>query len=295
MKRLFIRYKALLGILFLCLSLFSVNVFAETPECSTVQKVKHPIRILAIGNSFSQDAVEQYLYELAAAEDIPVVIGNLYIGGCTLAKHLKNANKDLPHYEYRKIINGVKTEKNSVKLSDALKDENWDYISMQQASGVSGIYKTYEESLPQLVAYVKAHATNKHVKLMLHQTWAYAANSDHGEFPNYNCNQMTMYKALVDSYNKAAKLVKIKIIIPSGTAIQNGRTSSLGDTFNRDGYHLELTYGRYTAACTWFEKIFKKNVIGNTFAPAGVSDKVKSIAQRAAHAAVLRPSEVTPL
>ena len=37
--------------------------------------------------------------------------------------------------------------------------------------------------------------------------------------------------------------------------IQNGRSTALGDTFNRDGYHLELTYGRYTAACTWFETL----------------------------------------
>ena len=44
---------------------------------------QEPVRILAIGNSFSQDAVEQNLHELAAAEGIPTIIGNMYIGGCT--------------------------------------------------------------------------------------------------------------------------------------------------------------------------------------------------------------------
>ncbi|MCS2584840.1 hypothetical protein NXY00_19810 [Bacteroides sp. BFG-551] len=29
----------------------------------------------------------------------------------------------------------------------------------------------------------------------------------------------------------------LSLLIPSGTAIQNGRTSFLGDAFNRDGYH----------------------------------------------------------
>ena len=33
------------------------------------------VRILAIGNSFSQDAVEQYLHELAEAEGISTIIG----------------------------------------------------------------------------------------------------------------------------------------------------------------------------------------------------------------------------
>ena len=41
------------------------------------------IKVLAIGNSFSQDAVEQYLYELAAAQGDSLVIGNAYIGGCS--------------------------------------------------------------------------------------------------------------------------------------------------------------------------------------------------------------------
>ena len=39
------------------------------------------VKILAIGNSFSQDAVEQYLHELAEAEGISTIIGNMYIGG----------------------------------------------------------------------------------------------------------------------------------------------------------------------------------------------------------------------
>ena len=35
------------------------------------------VKILAIGNSFSQDAVEQYLHELAEAEGISTIIGNM--------------------------------------------------------------------------------------------------------------------------------------------------------------------------------------------------------------------------
>ena len=49
------------------------------------------VRILAIGNSFSQDAVEQYLHELAEAEGISTIIGNMFIGGCSLERHVKNA------------------------------------------------------------------------------------------------------------------------------------------------------------------------------------------------------------
>lgn len=258
-------------------------------------KKNKTIHILAIGNSFSQDAVEQYLYELAEAEGISVVIGNLYIGGCSLETHLENATNDSPAYDYRKIENGNKTNRPKTRLAEAITDEKWDYISLQQVSGNSGQYETFEKSLPGLAEYVNAHATNRKMKLMLHQTWAYAKNSTHNAFPNYDKDQVKMYESLVDAIDRAADLVDIDIIIPSGTAIQNGRTSCIGDHFNRDGYHLETTYGRYTAACTWFEKIFKKNVTRNSYTPEGVDAYKIEIAQQAAHAAVKNPEEVTVL
>ena len=253
------------------------------------------VRILAIGNSFSQDAVEQYLHELAEAEGISTIIGNMFIGGCSLERHVKNARDNAPAYAYRKIgTEGKKREKGKMSLETVLADEDWDYVSLQQASPFSGMYETYEASLPELIEYVKARLPKK-TKLMLHQTWAYASTSKHSGFKNYNCNQLTMYQAIADAVKKAAKANKIKIVIPSGTAIQNARTSFIGDHLNRDGYHLDVKVGRYTAACTWFERIFKHNVVGNPYAPEGLDEARKAVAQKAAHAAVKHPYKVTDL
>ena len=253
------------------------------------------VRILAIGNSFSQDAVEQYLHELAEAEGISTIIGNMFIGGCSLERHVKNARDNAPAYAYRKIgTDGKKREKGKMSLEAVLADEDWDYVSLQQASPFSGMYETYEASLPELIEYVNARLPKK-TKLMLHQTWAYASTSRHSGFKNYNCNQLTMYQAIADAVKKAAKANKIKIVIPSGTAIQNARTSFIGDHLNRDGYHLDVKIGRYTAACTWFERIFKHNVVGNPYAPEGLDEARKTVAQKAAHAAVKHPYKVTEL
>ena len=253
------------------------------------------VRILAIGNSFSQDAVEQYLHELAEAEGISTIIGNMFIGGCSLERHVKNARDNAPAYAYRKIgTDGKKREKGKMSLEAVLADEAWDYVSLQQASPFSGMYETYEASLPELIEYVKARLPKK-TKLMLHQTWAYASTSKHSGFKNYNCNQLTMYQAIADAVKKAAKANKIKIVIPSGTAIQNARTSFIGDHLNRDGYHLDVKIGRYTAACTWFERIFKRNVVGNPYGPEGLDEARKTVAQKAAHAAVKHPYKVTEL
>ena len=253
------------------------------------------VRILAIGNSFSQDAVEQYLHELAEAEGISTIIGNMFIGGCSLERHVKKARDNAPAYAYRKIgTDGKKREKGKMSLETVLADEDWDYVSLQQASPFSGMYETYEASLPELIEYVKARLPKK-TKLMLHQTWAYASTSRHSGFKNYNCNQLTMYQAIADAVKKAAKANKIKIVIPSGTAIQNARTSFIGDHLNRDGYHLDVKIGRYTAACTWFERIFKHNVVGNPYTPEGLDEARKAVAQKAAHAAVKHPYKVTDL
>ena len=253
------------------------------------------VRILAIGNSFSQDAVEQYLHELAEAEGISTIIGNMFIGGCSLVRHVKNARDNAPAYAYRKIgTDGKKREKGKMSLETVLADEDWDYVSLQQASPFSGMYETYEASLPELIEYVKARLPKK-TKLMLHQTWAYASTSRHSGFKNYNCNQLTMYQAIADAVKKAAKANKIKTVIPSGTAIQNARTSFIGDHLNRDGYHLDVKIGRYTAACTWFERIFKHNVVGNPYTPEGLDEARKAVAQKAAHAAVKHPYKVTDL
>ena len=52
------------------------------------------IRILAIGNSFSEDAVDQYFHEICAAAGKRVVVGDLYIPGCPLERHHLNAQTD---------------------------------------------------------------------------------------------------------------------------------------------------------------------------------------------------------
>jgi len=78
----------------------------------------------------------------------------MYIGGCDLDKHLNNMKSDNAAYEYRKVKDGKKVNKNGYRLSDALIDEKWDYISLQQASGKSGKYETYA-ALADLIAEVQ--------------------------------------------------------------------------------------------------------------------------------------------
>ena len=60
------------------------------------------LRVLAIGNSFSEDAVEQHLYELGREAGYNLILGNAYRGGQGLESHWNLHNKD-----YGLLINMV--------------------------------------------------------------------------------------------------------------------------------------------------------------------------------------------
>ena len=262
---------------------------------SALTATARTVRILAIGNSFSRDAIEQNLHELAAADGDTAIIGNLFIGGCSLERHLNNVRDDKHDYVYRKIgADGKRIERKNVSVKDALQDDLWDYISVQQASPLSGMTDTYSASLPSLLDYVKANAKGK-PNIVLHQTWAYQQGAPHSGFRNYGNDQLTMYNAIVNANKKAAKIGKIKTVIPSGTAIQNARTSFIGDNMNRDGYHLDEGVGRFTAACAWYEKLFGKDVTINGYLPKDMNPDLARVARQAAHSAVIKPDEVTNL
>jgi uncharacterized protein YfbU (UPF0304 family) len=281
--------KSIFRFLFLAFFLLTASHVIDAKEKDDV------VRILSIGNSFSVDAIENHFHELASAAGRKVIVGNMYIGGCSLEKHLRNAKENISAYTYSKRgLDGKNRRTKQVSLETALADEQWDYVSFQQQSGLSGIYRSWEESLPALVKYVKARVPEDAV-MMLHQTWAYDQISQNKGFVRYDNDQMKMYHAIVDAVARISDKSGIKMVIPCGTAMQNARTTSLADLVCRDGYHLNKVYGRYIAACTWLYKVLGVNPVGNSYAPEGMSQQQKALAQKSAYAAVKRPCRVTDL
>lgn len=244
---------------------------------------KRVIKVLAIGNSFSEDAVEQYLYELAAAQGDSLVIGNAYIGGCSIDRHWGNAQSGKPEYRYRKIIGGKTVTRKGTALGDIIRDDDWDIISLQQASHFSGLPYTFSH-LHALKDYVTATCPNKQVAVVWHMTWAYARDSKHKSFRFYRHDQQHMFRCIVLTVAQELPKVSISRIIPTGLAIQYAR-EQMGDVLCRDGFHLNKEYGRYLAACTWCEFLTGRRVTGNPYRPASVDAATARIVQRCAHRA----------
>ena len=242
------------------------------------------IKVLAIGNSFSQDAVEQYLYELAKAQGDSLVIGNAYIGGCSIERHYNNLRGDSALYDYRKVVGGIKAEYKKVTLQRIIRDEDWQIISLQQSSPLSGVPKSYA-LLPAFKRLVATYASNLHVQFVWHMTWAYASEFKDKRFATYGNNQRDMYRDIVSAMLGALPSADIQRIIPSGIAIQLLRYR-LGDIACRDGMHLSYTLGRYTAACTWCEFLTGKNIDGDSWHPDTITDEEATTCQQAAHEAI---------
>ena len=282
-------------ILFAALSALYVKA-QEEEMIITEPERKDTIRLLTIGNSFSQDAVEQYLYELANEVGIHLIIGNAYKGGQSLEQHWTDLRQEHDVYEYRKVLNGIRYNTQHALLPPIITDEPWDFISFQQASHYSGLTTTYEPFLSHLVQYTDSIKTHQDVRYGWHMTWAYSKDSNHGGFANYSRSQEVMY----DSIRYAVQWTQIlhpefSFTVPCGTAIQNARTTYLGDNLDRDGYHLDYKIGRYTAACTWLETITGISPVGLNYKPEGVDNAAAHACQVAAHAAVQNPFVVTKL
>ena len=242
------------------------------------------IRVLCIGNSFSWDAVEQELAPLCDAGKQPIIIGNLYYGGCSLEQHHTFLLKDTAAYSFRLIKEGIRTPHEGYSLRQALLLDQWDYISFQQASHDSGIQSTYEPYLGALIDSVRAYQPNAQLCWM--QTWSYSEDAKHPAFPRYQKSQQIMD----DSIQSATLALLLRYpelkLIPCGKAITLARQTKLGDTLCRDGYHLNYVYGRYTAACVWYELLTGKDCCRNPYKNADMTPQQKRLTQRATHRAI---------
>lgn len=222
------------------------------------------MKVLAIGNSFSNDAT-YYLHQILEAAGVDSYIVNLYIGGCPLERHWKNIEEDLADYNH--WVNGAKTER-MVSIREMLEEEKWDIIVTQQVSGNSGWKDTYEPFLGNMLKYLKEKQPQ--AKIYFHQTWAYENSSTHSSFARYNRNQQEMYERLKDAYAVMAEKYNLPLIL-SGDLIQKVRQlpwfASGEKCICRDGFHMHFIYGRYATACAWAKKIFGITVTGNTYVP----------------------------
>lgn len=224
------------------------------------------IKVLAIGNSFSQDALA-YLHGIAEAGGVEIEACNLFIGGCSLEQHWNNILSGEAAYEYEK--NGQSTG-TYISIEAALCADEWDYVVTQQASHDSGMEQSYFPYIEDIAAFIRKKAPG--ARLALHQTWAYESDSLHPAFARYDYSQQEMFNRLSRAYSMASTAINAPLITSGGVIqILRGRPpfnyGHGGMSLCRDGFHMNIIYGRYLLGAVWYRFLTGNSLADNAYIP----------------------------
>ena len=224
------------------------------------------LRVLCIGNSFSLDGstlLPQLLVDAGVSTRKFQIYAAVYAGASLeYWDNMRASDAPLP-YIYNMGGSLFKLENKQWTLRTLLQNQPWDVVVIQQASPKSNLHNSYQPYLSRLNEYIHQECLNKQVRVAWQLTWSYPETATSGPIDEEGWREIAMIA------NQKCHDVGISTIIPSGTAIQNARTTSLGQDSNaltRDGLHLTLGVGRYIAAMSWYESIcrpiYGKSIIG---------------------------------
>ncbi|MBN2711397.1 MAG: DUF4886 domain-containing protein [Planctomycetes bacterium] len=278
------------------------------------------IRLLTIGNSFSNNALT-FLADIAASGgEVTFDVGKASLGGCSLEKHWNIATYSEKHPEPKSYDLQKNEDGSSIKanLREALAFKEWDFVTLQQVSRKSWRRETFQPYLDNLLGLVRKLAPQ--AKPLLHQTWAYRTDTPY--FTENSITQEIMHRRIVENYNHFSSETGCGIL-PSGEAVNRARqiegrkftwpeedynyqfpeapvlprqehslavgwfweitnTPEGVPEMRRDSNHLNRT-GCYLAGCVWYEILSGLDVTSTTFAPEEVDGDTAKLLRSIAH------------
>lgn len=267
------------------------------------------LRILLVGNSFSQNAT-RYLGRMASDGGYTLVLGHAELPACPVERHW---NRAMISERYPDSLAGRPYKGRS--LSRMLESEKWDFITMQQYSMHSSDYGTYMPWADSLYNYMKELCPG--AKIVWHQTWAY--RNDARIFGQMGTDATTgkpvraktdrqMWEGITSSTEKLTAALPVDVI-PVGEAfwhIRCGRKTAyskdtafdfknpdypalpvqdnslnVGYYWNRDKkFILDPNHanqaGCYLGGLVWYSFFFGENPQTVKYLPEGVSPKFAS-------------------
>jgi hypothetical protein len=283
------------------------------------------VKVLAVGNSFSKNAL-RFFKDLAIASSNQAIVANAMIGGCDLERHMRHADafEADPADPVGRPYPGQKS------LKDLLTQEQWEFVTIQQASPKSFKPETFQPHADRLIAYIRKYAPQ--AEIIIHQTWAY--RDDHPFWGLTNFNTDVMYRGVRAAYDGLAKETGFRLI-PCGDAMEAARRDPAWGKFvpdpefnpatavypalprnekrslhggyawrkdeatgkfslGWDKFHANVQ-GEYLLGCVWHEFFFNRSVVGNPFVPSGVTVADAAILQHIAHRVVTEKQRPEPM
>ena len=249
------------------------------------------LKLLFVGNSFAVDTME-YAAQIARSLGVArVKLGVLYVGGCSIDMHYTHATQDLAAYTYYQNEGEGWQETPEYKIGDAVKSEAWDWIAIQHGTRGTSRYTSIEcyEKLGDLVDYVKALAP-AHTRIAFNLAWMGESTRQHHEIISYRGDMAAMRRRLEEVTREVMqKNPQIDLLVPTGTAIENARTSKVG-LLTRDCFHLSVDKGRFIAGLAFVSTVTGLDAAAIDWRPEGVDDYTVQVAIEA-----VRNAQRTPL
>ncbi len=263
------------------------------------------LKVLTIGNSFSVQMVNA-MPPVARDMGLELDICSLYIGGCTLETHWNNVcNPEGKPYSVTRNSFGKSVNEFRGNISEMLKADRWDVVTIQQGSHESwraGSYHPFGDDLVKTVRELAPQA-----KIVIHETWSYTPWD--GRLKGWKIDQDEMYEKLHAAYGDFAKQYGFEVI-PTGTAVQLWRKElpvkyaedSLGGDvvgglkFTKDAatgkvqhagdpFHMNAA-GNHLQALVWTAKLFGVDVTACKYEPKGLDKEKLPLMRKVAMEAV---------
>ena len=258
--------------------------------------VPQSLKILFIGNSFSVDTMEHVANIALGCGVQEVRLGTLYYGACSIGLHHEHASGDLPAYEYYTNSGQGWTCREGVRIREALVSEEWDWVVIQHGTknGSRNTSASCYEKLDWLIDYCKQYLPAK-TKIAFNMTWLGEPEATHPEIVSYGGDTRKMRAKLEEVMRQViCENPKIDCMVPTGTAIENARTTNIG-TLTRDLYHLSYDKGRFIAGLALVSALADVDALCCTWRPDGVDDYAFGVAVEAVRSARRTPLQVTTL
>lgn len=255
-----------------CLFMAALASCAEEPEADDVDR--HPLlvptdstfykenplwrrhkdaflKILAIGNSYTNNATDYLPWLTARLNADSICMAKLTQSGCSLKLHWKNHAGNSHDYSFHYAEQGKWTGSDIKTIDEALTLLDWDIITIQQYSGWSGLYHTYQPYLDNLVWLFRQAAPD--ASLAWHYTWPYTRGSKSSDFKNYGSDPGRMYEAIMNAGDMASAGLDIRL--PSATLVKRLREEfpEVDNGFSSDASHIDDWFARYALASMWYD------------------------------------------
>ncbi|MBR5433607.1 MAG: DUF4886 domain-containing protein [Bacteroidales bacterium] len=248
MKRLLLYF-----LLFFTLSSFSQNTLQFPIKNNPLPKDSDSLRVLLIGNSFTYD-LTRFIGNILRASGIDNNTCCVYIlwGKGASLEHWDNWYIEKDTFNLSRMGGNLAATITEGTVQELL-SQNWDVIGLQQTSDRSANIDSYSPYLYDMIQYIKQSCPNQNVSICWQLTWSYWEGIN-----KIGPKEESGWKDIVATTDDMISQYGIDIIIPSGTAVENARKTSLNTphSFTRDGHHVAYGAGQYVLACTLFETIF---------------------------------------